>query len=68
MPARNFGDRQEGRSLTHKVTVREHGRWQAYGPKWSLRRWITVQSFTKGPADAPDDTRIKMRRIKTSRR
>lgn len=55
---------EERRGLTHQVTVRAHGRWQPYGPQRAYRRWIMVQRHTRGPTGAPEDTRIRMQRIK----
>lgn len=42
-----------GRHIEVRYEVREHTRNQAYGPRRSLRRLITVPAHVRGPEDAP---------------
>ena len=44
------GERKFGRV---QWVVRGHQRWQAHGPKHTLRKLIWVQPYWKGPVDAP---------------
>lgn len=37
-----------------RTTVRGHFRWQAHGPKHSLRRLTWIAPFARGPKDGPD--------------
>jgi hypothetical protein len=41
------------RQYSHRWRVRDHWRWQAYGPGMSLRKRIRVESYVKGPEDKP---------------
>ncbi len=42
-----------GKSPAVQGMVAGHGKWQAHGPKLSLRKWIHVQPYWRGPEDAP---------------
>lgn len=42
-----------GKSLSVQCLVRGHRKRQPYGPKGSLRKWIHVEPYWKGPEDAP---------------
>jgi hypothetical protein len=49
-------DYVEGRSPNTpnvQYLVRGFWRWQAYGPGYSLRRWVWIEPFWKGPDTAP---------------
>lgn len=39
--------------LSVQLLVRGHRKRQAYGPKGSLRKWIHVEPYWRGPEDAP---------------
>jgi hypothetical protein len=41
------------RQYSHRWRVRDHWRWQAYGPGMSLRKRIRVESYVKGPEGKP---------------
>jgi hypothetical protein len=43
----------EGNSPKVQGMVAGHPRHQAYGPKWSLHRWIHIEPFWRGLEDAP---------------
>jgi hypothetical protein len=41
------------RQYSHRWRVRDHWRWQAYGPGMKLRKRIRVESYVKGPEGKP---------------
>lgn len=54
--ARRTGDREgtgTGRKLEIRVPVSGHWKWQPYGERRALRRRIFVESYERGPEDAP---------------
>lgn len=42
-----------GRLITVRTIVAGHWRHQAHGPKHTLRKWLFIQPFCRGPEDAP---------------
>ena len=42
-----------GRSLSVQCLVRGHRKRQPYGPKGSLRKWVHIEPYWKGPENAP---------------
>lgn len=49
---------QQAWRLDRRITVRGHFRWQAYGEKMSKRKLIWIDSYERGPQDAPTPTTI----------
>lgn len=47
-PRQPLGD---GHRLDVRVAVRPHFRWQAHGPRWTLRKLILIDGFWRGPED-----------------
>ena len=41
------------RLMTVQSLTRGHYKWQPYGPQNSLRKWIHVEPYWRGPEDAP---------------
>lgn len=50
---KHFARTGNGSSPTVQGMVCGHGKWQAYGAKRALRRWIHVKPYWRGPEDAP---------------
>jgi hypothetical protein len=42
-----------GSSPKVQTLVRGHWKWQAHGSKMSLRKWIHIEGYWRGPEDAP---------------
>lgn len=42
-----------GRGLSVQCLVRGHRKRQPYGPKGSLRKWVHIEPYWKGPENAP---------------
>jgi hypothetical protein len=51
--ATSAGTGAERAPLDHHVYVREHYRWQAYGPGRKLRKRIKIAEYDYGPEDPP---------------
>lgn len=49
----HFARTGNGSSPKVQGMVCGHGKWQAYGAKRALRRWIHVAPYWRGPEDAP---------------
>lgn len=56
--ARRLGLTGEGEGRRRRHRVRAHWRWQAYGPKHSLRRWVLVESYERGRGPLDERERV----------
>lgn len=53
--------------LDHQVWVRGHWRWQAYGPRHSLRKLILIRPHLRGP-DLAESEAIRAGKVEPARR